>query len=250
MTTGAVDYTGFLPGTTDSNPKLYIKNNSTDASIKIYHNNYNKVIAKTGTVNDIGVPTNTQYNSSNITISGTGEINIGPNKIKEVPDDVISVSIGALSNDITTQQYYGIELTAKNYVFIDGDNVYGDTLPFTSLYLMQYGYPANGTVYPSTNFTDFAAIPSYETAGKISRNLDIEIRDNSYTNTSKWTLSVYKSYDGNTFGPSVDTDVKLIAAGNTGNGQLIVTGGNKKVTVTAEFPENVRKGYKDGNIAV
>lgn len=118
------------------------------------------------------------------------------------------------------------------------------------MYLSQFGYPANGTVYPSTDFTDFAAIPSYETAGKISRNLDIEIRDNSYTNTSKWALSVYKSYDGNTFSPSVDTDVKLIAAGNTGNGQLIVTGGNKKVTVTAEFPENVRKGYKDGNIAV
>ena len=118
------------------------------------------------------------------------------------------------------------------------------------MYLSQFGYPANGTVYPSTDFTDFAAIPSYETAGKISRNLDIEIRDNSYTNTSKWALSVYKSYDGNTFSPSVDTDVKLIAAGNTGTGQLIVTGGNKKVTVTAEFPENVRKGYKDGNIAV
>ncbi len=35
-----------------------------------------------------------------------------------------------------------------------------------------------------------------------------------------------------------------------GNGQLAITGGNTKVTVTAEFPENVRKGHKDGNIAV
>lgn len=142
-----------------------------------------KVRDKSETVTDTGVQPGTHYNSDDISIGGTvSSTDLKPNEIKELPDGVIDVSINELKNTVTNTQYYGITLYASNFA----ENVaVTDVSTFNSLYLSQFGYPANGTVYPSTDFTDFAAIPSYEAGGKIIRNLSVEIRDNSYTSTSK-----------------------------------------------------------------
>lgn len=190
VATGAIDYTGYKKDTNDP-PKLVVKNN-TDESVIIWdaeHLMYKASIAS-GTINDSTVPAGTTYDSdsSHIQLSGgTDGYTIPPSTIMELPDNVVDVTIKELSSDDTNPHYYGVIVQAINYADIDNGRIYHNegTKQFTSLYLLQFGYPANGTVYPSADFTDFAAIPSYETAGKISRNLDIEIRDNSYTSTSK-----------------------------------------------------------------